>query len=195
MVEKAFDRISKSINSPANEFVTSTLPPDPTSPSSTPTTRFLVSLATRVWWSTTDSSTSGWTVTSEGGARIEGVEEEEVVGAEPPPSPPPLAASVVIVDERGRLSLSLSQGERLAGARSSSLFIELSKNKKSEEALFVRFVTLRRRSSSAGESFPFFFLSFSFFRLHSKKSMGERPVRLPPELEDVPPRPLEVRDK
>ena len=88
--------------------MTSTLPPDPTSPSSTPTTRFLVSLATRVWWSTTDRSTSGCTVTSEGVARIDGVAEEEVVGAEPPS--PPLAASVVIVADDPTRRLSLSHG-------------------------------------------------------------------------------------
>lgn len=94
MVEKEKRGIRS--DSPANEFVTSTRPPDPTSPSRIPTTRFLASLATRVWWSTTDRSTRGWTVTSEGVARAgdDGV-EDEVVGAEPPPSP--LAASVVIV--------------------------------------------------------------------------------------------------
>lgn len=42
-------------------------------------------------------------------------------------------------------------------------------------------------------SFPFLFFFFSLLPFFS--SMGERPVRLPPELEDVPPRPLEVRRK
>ena len=67
--KKAFDRTNQI--SPANEFVTSTLPPDPTSPSRTPTTRFRVSLATRVWWSTTERSTKGWTVTSDANAMLE----------------------------------------------------------------------------------------------------------------------------
>ena len=39
------------------------------------------------------------------------------------------------------------------------------------------------------------FSFLSFFLLLPSSSMGERPVRLPPELEDVPPRPLEVREK
>ena len=98
MVEakKKKDGIRSAHNAPANEFVTSTRPPDPTSPSRIPTTRFLVSLATRVWWSTTESRTSGWTVTSDGVARADdGVVVVEVEGAEPPPSP--LAAASVVI--------------------------------------------------------------------------------------------------
>ena len=53
----------------------------------------------------------------------------------------------------------------------------------------------RKRSSSQSFfciSLPFFHLSLPLLLLSTPKSMGERPVRLPPELEDVPPRPLEV---
>lgn len=63
----------------------------------------------------------------------------------------------------------------------------------------------RRRSffelskKKAPTSFFLFLLSPSSFSLSPLTSphagMGERPVRLPPELEDVPPRPLEVREK
>lgn len=98
MVEKKHS-IESVPSLPANEFETSTLPPDPTSPNRIPTTRFLVSLATRAWWSTTDRSTRGCTVTSDGSARIEGVEDEVVEALSPPP---PLAASVVIVERERR---------------------------------------------------------------------------------------------
>lgn len=44
---------------------------------------------------------------------------------------------------------------------------------------------------------PLLLSAFSFYLslLFPHTSMGERPVRLPQELEDVPPRPLEVREK
>lgn len=180
---------------PANEFVTSTRPPDPTSPSRIPTTRFLVSRATRVWWSTTDRSTRGCTVTSDGAASIDDDGVDVEAGAA---SPPPLAASVVIVAEEGEACLSCACACARELCPSGARRRKRKRDRENErEQSFFFFSSLSLLHSFGEEETFFFLLSTSFPPplppLRDPTSMGERPVRLPPELEDVPPRPLEVR--